>query len=209
MPRRAASSTHLLATVRTWFGLQQTELALYLSVSQPLLHAVEAGRHRLGPAGQAALLPLLQQLPPPDARAAAEAEAAACDAAPALPAPPAPLPGTETPDAPELVFRQRQCRHRAARCLAQAAALAHQARVALRWQAALPALLAAAEAAEVPADAQDAARAAEHAAWLAGWLRHRARPLAAEAATRYYRLRAQAAGLLAEAAALAVAAPEN
>ncbi|AMR26897.1 hypothetical protein A0257_07110 [Hymenobacter psoromatis] len=204
MPRRAAPSTHVVASVRAWFGLGQAELALYLGVSQPLLHAVETGRCRLGPAGQAALLPLLRQLPPPEARAAAEAAAEAADA-PAMPASPAAAPpGYPAPDAAELAGRGRQCRHRAARCLAQAAALARQARVAQRWAAALPALLAAAQAppADPPADPADAERAAEHAAWLAGWLRQRAQPLAPAAATRWHRLRAQATGLLAEAAAL-------
>ena len=45
-------------------------------------------------------------------------------------------------------------------------------------------------------------RAREHASWLRGWLQHRARPLPPEAVTRYHRLRAQAIGLLTEAAAL-------
>ena len=81
MPRRAAPSSHVLAAVRAWFGLGQAELALYLGVSQTLVRAVEVRRCRLGPTGQAALLPLLQQLPPPEARAAAETEAEAAGAA--------------------------------------------------------------------------------------------------------------------------------
>ena len=63
--RSSATAPHLLTTVRAWFGLGQTELAQYLGVSQALVPAVEACRCRLGPAGQVALLPLLQQLPPP------------------------------------------------------------------------------------------------------------------------------------------------
>ncbi|MDB5270569.1 MAG: hypothetical protein JWP58_3609, partial [Hymenobacter sp.] len=96
-----------------------------------------------------------------------------------------------------------------------------------RWAAALPALLPAAEgtpaghgSAPAPsdpaaqalavalaqaADSEDPTRARDHARWLRGWLAARARPLTPAEATHCHRLHAQAAGLQAEAAALAAA----
>ena len=216
MPRRSAPSTHPLAAVRAWFGLGQAELALYLGVSQALVHAVETGRCGLGPDGQVALLPLLLQLPPPEARALAEAQAAAEVAAAALPARP---PGTPPPDPADLDLRRDECLAQAARLRQQASRLAQQARVAARWATALPALLppdpagppvsvelAAALARRttpLPYDpVSDPQRPAQHARWLRGWLHTRARPLPPNAATQYARLLARAAGLHAEAEAL-------
>jgi hypothetical protein len=188
--------------------LQLGELALYLGVSKSLTHAIETNRRALTPAVRAALLPLLLQLPPPEVPAAPAAGAG-------LP------PETPAPDAADLDFRRRECRHRAAGLLAQAEALAARAHVAARWSAALPALTPPAEdAAPAPdtlaaqalaaalaqaADPTDPARALDHARWLRGWLTARARPLTAAEATHCHRLRAQAAGLLAEADALAKA----
>lgn len=211
MARRAAFSTSLIARVRAWFGLAQAELALYMGISPPLIRDLETNRRALTPAVRTALLPLLLQLPPPET--------------PAAPAPGAPLPpSTPAPDAADLDFRRRECRHRAAGLLAQAEALAARAHVAARWAAALPALTPPAEdaapaAPDAPAgeglaaqalaaalaqaaDPTDPARARDHARWLRGWLATRAQPLPPADATRYHRLRAQAAGLLAEAAAL-------
>ena len=237
MPRRAAPSPHPLAAVRTWFGLGQAELALYLGVSQTLVHAVESGRCALGPDGQVALLPLLRQLPPPEARARAETPAAAeaaATVAPAAAALPALPPGTPAPDPDDLDLRRADCLAQATRLRQQAARLAQQARVAARWATALPALLPpdpdghgpdghgpdASTAAPPPVSAELAAalarrtaplphdpvpdpqRPAQHARWLRGWLRARARPLPPDAATRYARLLARAAGLHAEAEAL-------
>jgi hypothetical protein len=207
MPRRPAVSDSIVARVRAWFGLQLGELALYLGVSKALTHAIETNRRALTPAVRAALLPLLLQLPPPET--------------PAAPAPGAPLPPeTPAPDVADLDLRRRECRHRAAGLLAQAEALAARAHVAARWAAALPALSPPTEGDDRPtpdtpaaqalaaalaqaADPDDPARASDHARWLRGWLAVRARPLTAPEATRCHRLRAQAAGLLAEAAALA------
>ena len=211
MARRAALSTSLVARVRAWFGLAQADLALYLGISPSLVRSLETNRRALTPAVRTALLPLLLQLPPPETLA--------------VPALGAPLPpDTPTPDAADLDLRRRECLHRAARLLAQAEALAAQAHVASRWAAALPALSppqtpAASAADDTPAaqalaaalaqaaDPLDPARARDHVRWLRGWLAARARPLPPAEATRYHRLRAQAAGLLAEAAALAEALP--
>ncbi|GAB3832720.1 hypothetical protein [Hymenobacter jeollabukensis] len=210
MPRRIAPNSSLLGRVRAWFGLAQPDLALYLGVSQPLLHTTETGQRGLSHPVSVALGPLLHQLPPPEVVAAA-------------PDPEAPLPpATPAPDAADLDFRRRACLHRAARLLREAEGLASRARVAARWAEALPALLPPEPGAALPdtpagqalaaalaqaADPDDPTRAQDHARWLRGWLRHRARPLSVEEVTRYHRLRAQAAGLQAEAAALAVALP--
>ena len=216
MPRLPASHDSLIARVRAWFGLTQAELALYLGVSPPLVRALESGRRPLTPAVRVALLPLLLQLPPPDV--------------PAAPASGAPLPpsAAEVPDAAALDLRRRECLHRATRLLAEADALAARAHVAAHWAAALPALpallpppnsTAPAASPDTPAaralaaalaqaaDPTDPARGPAHARWLRGWLTHRAAPLSAADDTRYHRLRAQAAGLQAEAAALAATLP--
>ena len=214
MPRLLPAAPHLLARLRAWFGLGQTELALYLGVSQALVQAVEAGRCRLGPEGQVALRPLLQLLPPPEALAGASA-----------PLPPQPPGLAAPPDAQELADRAADCRAQATRLRREAARLARQATVAARWAAALPALLPpdptgpgpaaapppspalaaalALRAAPAPHDpAPDPGRPAQYARWLRGWLRARAQPLPPAEATRYRRLLARAAGLEAEAAAL-------
>ena len=207
MPRRSAASDSILARVRAWFGLNLADLSLYLGVSTSLAHAIETNRRTLTPDVYTTLRPLLLQLPP--------------SAEPAAPAPGAPLPpATPAPDAADLDFRRRECRHRAEGLLRQAEALAARAHVAARWAAVLPALLppdpaagpapepdtpaarALADALALAADPTDPARFPDHARWLRGWLTFRARPLSAAEATRYRRLRAQAAGLLAEAAAL-------
>ena len=224
MPRRSTSA-HYVATIRSWFGLHLHELALYLGVSKALVQGIETGRRRLTPAVSTALLPLLLQLPPPEVVAAAKAAALADDAmpAPALCPPPVLPTGTPPPAAADLDFRRRVCQQQAGRALAQAGALARQARVAARWAAALPALLppdpddstaaplvpdanpnaqVLAAALALAADPDDPARAPEHARWLRGWLARRARPLAPAVVTRCHLLRARAAGLLAEAAAL-------
>ncbi|GAA4026763.1 hypothetical protein GCM10022409_08390 [Hymenobacter glaciei] len=207
MARHVATATSLIARVRAWFGLAQAELALYLGISPPLVRDLETNRRTLTSAVSAALLPLLLQLPPPEVPAAPATGAA-------LP------PNTPAPDAADLDFRRRECLHRAGRLSAQADALAARAHVAARWAAARPALSPPSEDAPAPdtpaaqalavalaqaADPTDPARARDHARWLRGWLAARAAPLSVAEATRFHRLRAQAAGLLAEAAALAEA----
>ncbi len=182
-------------------------------MSDDLVDLIEVGARRLTPAVGTALLPLLGQLPPPapppPPMPRPPPAAGAATPPPLPPLPPLPPSAAAPPDAQELADRRADCLLRATRLLAQAAALAHRARVAVRWQAALPALLPpadpaawAAYGAGLPPDRLDPARPADHARWRHGWLHHRARPLPAAPTTHYYRLRAQAAGLLAEAAAL-------
>ncbi|WP_400190937.1 helix-turn-helix domain-containing protein [Hymenobacter sp. B81] len=208
---RPITSTALLARIRSWFGLTQAQLALYLGISAPLVRDLESQRRTLSHPVMVALGPLLRHLPPPEVVAAA-------------PAPDTPLPpATPPPDAAALDLRRRECLHRAARLLREAEQLAARARVAARWAAALPQLLppepgaappntpagqALADALAQAADPLDPSCAEAHALWLRSWLRRRARPLSAEEATRYRRLRAQAAGLQAEAAALATEIPQ-
>ncbi|UOQ52293.1 hypothetical protein [Hymenobacter cellulosivorans] len=213
MPRRPAPSDSILSRVRAWFGLNLADLALYLGVSTSLTHAIETKQRGLTHPVRVALLPLRLQLPPPEVPASPAADAS-------LP------PATPAPEAADLDLRRRECLRRAQGLLAQADVLAHRAHVAARWAAALPALLPPdpdAEpspvpvSAEPPTPAQQALTAAleqatdpddptfalDHARWLRGWLHRRARPLTPQEATRLHRLRAQAAGLLAEAEALA------
>ncbi|MCB2376536.1 helix-turn-helix domain-containing protein [Hymenobacter sp. BT635] len=168
-----------MARIRAWFGLQQQELALYLGISQQLVHSIESGRQNMGYLVADAMLPLARQLPEPITQLDEPLPAA-------LP------PGSPAPDAGTLDFRRRVCLQRAAKLRAQAGQLARRAHVAQRWQLALPALL-------PPTDAPDP----ERAAWLTGWLHRRARPLTAEEVTRWRLLLAQAGALEAEAALLA------
>ncbi|WP_400192416.1 hypothetical protein [Hymenobacter sp. B81] len=183
---------------------------MYLGISPSLLRDLATQRRPITYPVMVALGPLLRHLPPPEVVAAP-------------PDPDAPLPpATPAPDAADLDFRRRECLHRAARLLGEAQQLAGRAHVAARWAAALPHLLppepgaappdtpagqALAAALALAADPLDPSCAEAHALWLRSWLRHRARPLSADEATRYHRLLAQAAGLQAEAAALAAALP--
>ncbi|GAA4365258.1 hypothetical protein GCM10023185_35420 [Hymenobacter saemangeumensis] len=187
MPRQSAPSTHLIARVRAWFGLTHAELGLYLGVSKALLQAIETGRRQLTPAVAVPLLPLLQLVP--------QEGPANTTAAPALP--PALPAGTPLPDAGELYFRRRECLGQAARLRQELGKLTARAEAARHWAEALPRLLPAPDAAP-PTNPDEAAREA----WRAGWVHRRARPLPPEDVTRWYRLRARLAGLLAEEAAL-------
>ena len=211
MPRYAAPSPHLLARVRTHFGLSQAELAQWLGVAGVTVQHIESGRRGLTGAVLAPLLPLLPHLPP--AAAAADPTLAPADAPAAAPAPPAaPLPpGTAAPDPRPLDLRRRTCLARAARLRHELAGLAARATAAHHWALALPALLAhpalataAAAAAENPAeDPAEAAFQAERTAWRRNWAARRARPLPPAEATRWGLLRARVVALEAEAAALA------
>ncbi len=183
MARRAIPSTNLLSRVRVWFGLQQTEMALYLGVSPELVRAIEAGRRKPTTPLLLALRPLLPHLPP-------------AEAAGALPLT-APPPGLPAPEAAELDFRRRVCAQQADKLGRELAAIEGRARVATRWAQALPALLQAA-AETVPAPDNP-----DRPAWLADWLTRQARPLPPAAATRWHLLRARLAALAAEQAALA------
>ncbi|MGI4870022.1 MAG: helix-turn-helix domain-containing protein [Janthinobacterium lividum] len=195
MPRRAAPPTTTVARIRVHFGLSQAAMALYLGVSEAQAQHLESGRRALTAAVRPALLPLLLHLPAP-----------AEPGATSLPTLPAALPpGSPAPEAGALDFRRRQCQQQATRLRTQAEALATQARVAAHWVAALPTLLAAAQAEATTAVEAADTEAAARAAWRTGWLRRQARPLPPEAATRYYLLLARIAALDAEAAMLEAA----
>lgn len=159
--------------------------------------------------------------------AAAEGPPALHAPAPALPAEDPPFP---PPAAHALELRRRKCLAQAAKLLAEAAHLACRARRAARWAAALPELLPpdpddpAAPGLPNPHDPGATATARALAAalalppyhdpleptvaparrrWLRLWLLRHAQPPPVAAATHYRRLLARAAGLRAEAAALA------
>ncbi|RIY07619.1 hypothetical protein D0T11_16195 [Hymenobacter rubripertinctus] len=166
-------------------------MALYLGVSPAFVHSVEIGRRKLTATSLLPLLPLLRHLPPADT-----ADAAPSSPTPVTPISAAPPPGLPAPEAAELDFRRRVCRQQAAKVARELAALEARARVAAHWAEALPALREAAAA--VPPDPDNP----DHAAWLLGWLTRQARPLPAAAATRWHLLRARAAALAAEQAAL-------
>jgi hypothetical protein len=142
---------------------------------------LEAGRKPSSPATTQRLLPLLQAALAPDASPAPEDPAAHL-------APPAAAP---------LAARLDYCQHHAARLRRELAALTQQLEYARRWQAALPTLLAQAEASARP--------------WL---LRRQAQATAdfdGETAARYHLLRLRAEALETEAIALGklLAATEN
>ncbi|SHJ10145.1 hypothetical protein SAMN02745146_2287 [Hymenobacter daecheongensis DSM 21074] len=182
MPRRSRTATNLLVRLRTWFGLDQEALALYLGASPALIRSIETGRRTLTTNLLQALLPLMQQLPPADV--------------PAAPLPP----GMPAPEAAELDFRRRVCQQQLARFGRELAALEERGRVAGHWAQALPALQQ-----EAAASAPATAAEAERQAWLSGWLTRQARPLPPEASTRWHLLRARVAALTAELATLAEA----
>lgn len=181
MSPRATTSLNLLARVRTWFGLRQEELALYLAVGPELVRSIEAERRSLTAPVSNALLPLAQQLP----TTVALLEEALPDALP---------PDYPAPEAGELDFRRRVCLHRAAKLRAEARRLSQRAHYARRWAAALPALLPSPE--------------HERASWLTDWLHRQARPLSPADVTRWHLLQAQIRALECEAAALAPSIPQ-
>ena len=176
MPRAALRSTSPLAVVRRYFGLHQFELAAYLGSSPELAKHQEAGRRTLGAATTQRLLPLLQALP-------------------AAPAPPLadPAAGLAPPAAAPLLARLDYCRHHAARLRRELGKLEKTLEHARRWQAALPALLAHAEADTRP--------------WLLRRQEQAAADLDAEASAAYHLLRLRAEALEVEAAALAALLP--
>jgi hypothetical protein len=106
-------------------------------------------------------------------------------------------PELAAPEAAELDFRRRTCQQQALRINEQLARIERQVRVARHWAQALPSLLAASAALPTPT-----ADAVELAIWRANWLRRKAQPLPPAVATRWHLLRARAAALAAEIAAL-------
>lgn len=197
MSRFAVPSDNLVAVVRRYFGISQAEMAGFLGISQGQLANIEAGRRMLSAATRQRLSPLADLLPatgPPAIEPPPEPH-------PALPAAPAPGP---------LAARHRFCVWKARNLRFELQALHQKAAVGLRWQVALPALLAALppaapDAPDLPApDATPATRAA----WLRLTYPRQLAQLWATAftpddAARYHLLRLQAEALEMEAAALA------
>jgi transcriptional regulator with XRE-family HTH domain len=142
MPRTAAPSDTLLARVRQFYGLSQTELAALLGLSGAQLSRLEAGQQALTRDVAERLAPFLAPLEaqPETATEAAARQLAATEAAIREPLPPPP-PGPF--DAHPLERRRAACLHEARNLRWRMRALPGQAAVAARWAAALPALLAA------------------------------------------------------------------
>ncbi len=180
MPRRSVPSATLSAAVRQYFGLQQDELAQLLGVTRGQLAHIEAGRRTLSAPLYDRLLPLARCLPPDPAPGAARP-------APAPPPVPPPLPLTERAG---LEARLDYCQYHAGRWRRALRPFEGRARAVARWQAALPALLAAHPDPVADAPARQ-------------WLLARAAPLSAAAVAEWHRLRLRAEALEAEAAALA------
>lgn len=142
MPRSAAPSFGLLARLRQFYGLSQTELAALLGLSGAQLSRLEAGHQAISPAVAARLAPFLAPLDalaetPAAAAARQLAETEAALAAPLPPPPPGPV------AAVPLERRRAACLHEARTLRWRLRHLPEQAAVAARWAAALPALQAA------------------------------------------------------------------
>lgn len=172
-PSRPAQTS--FALVREYFGLDQQTLAAGLGVAREQLAGYETGRRGHTAATTQRLLPLLQALP----------------AAPVPPA--APAAGLAPPAAAPLLARLDHCRHHAARLRRELDKLETTLEHARRWQAALPALLAQADARTRP--------------WLLRRQEQAAADLDAEASAQYHLLRLRAEALEAEAAALVALLP--
>ncbi len=173
MPRPTNHSNSPLAEVRRHFGLSQATLAAWLGIGAGMVGHLEAGRKPIPGPVLLRLAPLAAQVggavPPP---------------------PPDPAAALALPDAGPLAARRDYCQHHAARLRRALRPLAAAAQYATRWQAALPALLAA-------APAGSPARA-----WLLRRQEAAAEALDGAASAQWHLLRLQAEGLEAEAAAL-------
>lgn len=171
MPRQAAPSTHLVANVRAYYGLDQQELAAYLGISRVMVGHLEAGRRALSAEVYERLLPLAHQRP--DAGAPDELTAAELAAEMVAPAP------------GPLEARRDYCTWQAAWLRRELRPLVQRAAYVRRWRLALPALLA-----DLPADADPTTRQ---------WLLARPTALTPAEVARYHLLRRQAEALETEA----------
>ncbi|WP_046245133.1 helix-turn-helix domain-containing protein [Hymenobacter terrenus] len=186
-----------LAVLRQYLGLPQQELADFLGISRGMLANLEANRRSMSQAVYERAAPLLALVP----EGALLVVLAAPVPPPTLPTAPAPGP---------LEARRDYCVWRAANLRYELRALNGRANVGLRWQQALPALLAA-----MPPAAPDApdlpapdASLATRAAWVRfTYPRHLVQQWATaftpDDAARHHLLRLQAEAFETEAAALA------
>ncbi|MGY3088721.1 transcriptional regulator with XRE-family HTH domain [Hymenobacter sp. UYAg731] len=182
-----------LAILRRYLGLQQEQLALFLGISRSLLANIEANRRAMSRVVHERAAPLLALLP----------ESALLTVL-AVPPPPPALPAAPAPG--QLEARRDYCQWRAANLRYELRTLNHRAAVALRWQQALPALLAAMPpAAPAPAPPGDWARLS-YPRLLA---QQCATAFTPDDAARHHLLRLQAEALEAEAAALAMLLPTH
>ena len=187
MPRKSIPSNTLLAQVRKYLGLEQQELGDYLGISRQLIANIEAGRRSLTGPLLLRLNPLAALLP---------------TKGPARPATPEPEHAPPAALAPgPLEARLDYCRHHAEKLRRELLKLAATQAAARRWQAVLPALLAAPAPAEGLVPPAEAARARQ-------WLLARQQQAHAtlhdpDEAARYHLLRLRIEALETEAAGLA------
>lgn len=187
MGRRSIPSNALTADVRRHFGISQADMAGFLGISQGQLANIEAGRRGLSAAALLRLNPLaalLPNTPLPDEP---------------LAEPPAALP--VVPAAAPLEARRDFCVWKARNLRYELRPLHQRAAVGLRWQTALPALLAVLPpAAPDPAPPGDWSRLTYPRELAHFW----ATAFTPDDAAHYHLLRLQAEALETEAAALAV-----
>ncbi|GAB3872194.1 hypothetical protein GCM10028824_22300 [Hymenobacter segetis] len=176
-----------LAVMRQYLGLPQQELADFLGISRSLLANLEANRRAMSRAVHERAAPLLALVPD----GALHLVLGIPEPPPALPTAPAPGP---------LEARRAYCVWRAANLRYELRSLHQRAAVGLRWQAALPALLAALPpAAPDPAPPGDWSRFTYPRELAQLW----ATAFTPDDAARFHLLRLQAEALETEAAALA------
>nr|WP_230687455.1 helix-turn-helix transcriptional regulator [Hymenobacter ruricola] len=182
-----------MAVLRQYLGIPQQELADFLGISRSLLANIEANRRPLSPAVYERAAPLLA-LVPEDARRAVLG----------IPQPPPALPAA--PTAKPLEARRDYCVWKARNLRYELQALHQRAAVGLRWQTALPALLAALPpAAPEPAPPGDWSRFTYPRELAELW----ATAFTPDDAARHHLLRLQAEALETEAAALAALLAEG
>ncbi|MBT9395125.1 helix-turn-helix domain-containing protein [Hymenobacter sp. NST-14] len=176
----------MVAAVRKYLALEQQELAAYLGVSRELLANIEAGRRSLTGPLLLRLNPLAALLP------------AGERARPAAPVPEQAPPGAPAPG--PLEARLDYCRHQAQKLRRELTKRAATQAAARRWEAVLPALLAAPAPAAGLVPPAEVARARQ---WLLARQQQAHATLHdADEAARYHLLRLRAEALEGEAAGL-------
>lgn len=193
MPRGYVSTESITGRLRAYFGISQSEMALFLGVSDSMAGHFDTKRRPLDHDRLMRLLPLVQQVP-------AELPEQFIDEGIVIAEP---VPTTPPPARARLETRRRYCLSMANGLRRTLAPLVRKAQYMARWQAALPALLAAFPAPDpVGPVAPISADEPFDNAWARYWFHKRARPLRADEITRWHLLRIRADALEAEAAAL-------
>ncbi len=189
MPRGYIRLRSQTSRLRTYFGIEQEELAMYLGVSRAMVSHLDAGQKLPSLRLAEQLAPLLLHVPAGLLAQVIELPAAAAE----------PVPATPAPAAAPLEARLDDCTHTAWMLRLRLRRLVRKGRYVARWQAALPALLAALP----PADTPELDSGLDY-RWARHWFNMRARPLTPTEIAEWHLLRVRADALEAEAAALTV-----